>query len=297
MVRILITGSNGQLGSEFKALAPEYPRYGFIFTDVEELDITDETRVKAFFEAEEPDVVINCAAYTAVDRAEDEPELAWRLNRDAVAGLTRACDLYDNYLVHISTDYVFDGKNTRPYREDDIPAPNSVYGLSKLEGEEAMQSCLQRGMIIRTSWLYSTYGHNFVKTILRKCEAGDSLNVVSDQTGTPTYARDLARTVLDILPAAMANHKLEVFHYANEGQCSWYDFAVEISRIAGLPCDIKPIDTAGFPTKALRPAYSVMDTSLIRQRFGIRIPHWKESLIECIKLLPPEHQNTKAHEK
>jgi dTDP-4-dehydrorhamnose reductase len=286
MVRILITGSNGQLGSEFRAIAIEYPHFAFLFTDVDELDITDEKKVREFFEQEEPDVVINCAAYTAVDKAEDEPVFAWRVNRDAVANLTRSCDLYDNFLVHISTDYVFDGANSRPYREDDIPAPRSVYGLSKLEGEEAMQSCLQRGLIIRTSWLYSSFGSNFVKTILKKCAEGGELKVVSDQIGSPTYARDLARCILDILPAALSNERLEIFHYANQGQCSWYDFALEIARINGIPCTINATDTEGYPTKAPRPAYSVLDTSLLRERFGICIPHWSESLTEFMKLLP-----------
>ncbi len=285
MLHILVTGSKGQLGSEIHALAPEYPHFSFVFTDVEELDITDERMVREFFEREEPDVVINCAAYTAVDRAEEEPEMAWRINRDAVAALTRTCDLFDNYLVHVSTDYVFDGKNTRPYLESDIPAPESIYGLSKLEGEEAMQSCLQHGMIIRTSWLYSSYGNNFVKTILRKCAAREPLRVVSDQVGKPTYARDLARTILDILPAALSMPKLEIFHYANEGQCSWHEFAAEIARIAGLECGIQPVDTAGYPVKAARPAYSVLDTRRITERFGITIPAWQDSLNDCIKLL------------
>jgi dTDP-4-dehydrorhamnose reductase len=285
MLHILVTGSKGQLGSEIQALAPAYPYFSFIFTDVDELDITDERKIREFFEHEEPDVVINCAAYTAVDRAEEEPELAWRINRDAVAALTRTCDHFQNYLVHISTDYVFDGKNSRPYLESDIPAPESVYGLSKLEGEEAMQSCLQSGMIIRTSWLYSSFGSNFVKTILRKCAAREPLRVVSDQVGKPTYARDLARTILEILPSAMSMPKLEIYHYANEGFCSWHDFAAEIARIAGLDCGIQPVDTSGYPVKAPRPAYSVLDTSKIRASFGITIPEWQESLKDCIKLL------------
>jgi dTDP-4-dehydrorhamnose reductase len=283
MLNILVTGGNGQLGSEFKIIAKDFAMYHFLFTDIDELDITDSEKVEKFFNLNRPDVIINCAGYTAVDRAEDEPEKAMWLNRDAVANLARACDLYNCYFVHISTDFVFDGEKTEPYREDDIPCPVSVYGLSKLDGEEAMLAYLQKGMIIRTSWLYSSFGHNFVKTILNRCREKGELNVVNDQVGTPTYARDLARAILGILTSAMISQQFEIYHYSNEGACSWYEFAKEIVALAGLPCKIKPVITDAYPLKAKRPAYSVLDKSLIRQTFGIIIPEWKESLRECLE--------------
>jgi dTDP-4-dehydrorhamnose reductase len=282
MVNILVTGSNGQLGSEIRAIAADFPHYSFLFTDIEELDITDPDQVRKFVAHLGPDVIINCAAYTAVDRAEEEPEKAMWINRDAVSNLAGACDRNDCYLVHISTDFVFDGENTKPYTEEDIPCPTSVYGLSKLDGEEAMMACLQKGMIIRTSWLYSSFGSNFVKTIINKCKELGELNVVNDQVGSPTYARDLARTILSILPAAMSSQQLEIFHYSNTGSCTWYDFAKEIAGLAGLPCQINPVKTGIYPAKARRPAYSVLDNSLIRERFGIAMPGWKESLGECL---------------
>jgi dTDP-4-dehydrorhamnose reductase len=282
VVHILITGCNGQLGSEFKAIAKNFPLFSFTFTDFDELDITDNNQVDTFIHEIEPDVIINCAGYTAVDKAEDEPEQAMWLNRDGVANLTRACDKYDCYLVHISTDYIFDGKNSRPYREDDIPSPVSVYGLSKLAGEEAMMSCLQKGLIIRTSWLYSSFGNNFVKTILKRCAEKGELSMVSDQFGTPTYARDLAKAILDLLPAAMNSPRFEILNYSNEGKCSWFDFAREVFAIAGPPCRINPVNTDSYPAKAKRPAYSVLDKSLIRKQFGISIPKWQDSLRECL---------------
>jgi dTDP-4-dehydrorhamnose reductase len=283
MVNILVTGSNGQLGSEIRAIARDFPFFSFIFTDIEELDITDYDKVEKFTKVNEPDVIINCAGYTAVDKAEDEPEKALWLNRDAVANLCRACDLFNCYLVHISTDYIFDGENTQPYREDDIPCPVSVYGLSKLAGEEAIQSCLQKGLIIRTSWLYSSFGNNFVKTIIKKCQETAELNVVIDQVGTPTYARDLATAILTILPAVMPSQQLEVLHYSNEGSCNWYEFALEIALQAGLVCRINPIKTVAYPAKAKRPAYSILDKSLIKERFGIEIRDWQESLQDCLE--------------
>ncbi len=285
MVNILITGSKGQLGSEIKAIAGDFPHFNFLFTDIEELDITDSEQVRKFVADLEPDVIINCAAYTAVDRAEEEPEKAMWINRDAVSNLAGACDRNDCYLVHISTDFVFDGENTKPYTEDDIPCPTSVYGLSKLDGEEAMMACLQKGMIIRTSWLYSSFGNNFVKTIINKCRELGELNVVNDQVGTPTYARDLAVAILSILPAAMSSGQFGIFHYSSTGSCTWYEFAGEITRLAGLSCRINPVKTGVYPAKARRPAYSVLDSSLIRERFGITIPGWKESLRECLKVI------------
>jgi dTDP-4-dehydrorhamnose reductase len=290
VVRILLTGSNGQLGNEFRILAESYPLYDFIFTDIGELDISNKRQVEEFIRENEPDVIINCAAYTAVDKAEDEPEKAMWLNRDAVSNLAGACDLFDIYFIHISTDYVFNGKKNSPYREDDIPSPSSIYGLTKLAGEEAMMACLQKGMIIRTSWLYSSFGNNFVKTILKKGAELGELKVVSDQKGTPTYARDLARTILEILPAAMSSQQLDIFHYSNEGECNWYEFAGEIISQAGIHCRIHPVPTDQYPTKATRPAYSVFDKGKIRERFGISIPDWKDSLRECMEVMGAGHR-------
>jgi dTDP-4-dehydrorhamnose reductase len=285
MVNILITGCNGQLGSEFKVIAKDFPYFSFTFTDVEELDITDYKQVENYVTHHEPDVIINCAGYTAVDKAEDEPEKAMWLNRDAVANLARACDLYDCYLVHISTDYVFDGKNSRPYNEEDIPCPMTVYGLSKLAGEEALLSCLQKGMIIRTSWLYSSFGSNFVKTILRKSAELGTLNVVDDQVGCPTYARDLAAAILEIMPKALSMQQVEIYHYANEGECSWYEFAKAAVELAGIPCQVNPVTSDKYPQKAARPAYSVLDKTKMKDQTGITIPHWKESLRECLDVM------------
>jgi dTDP-4-dehydrorhamnose reductase len=285
MLNILITGSNGQLGSELKKLSAVYPFYNFIFTDIAELDITDEQEVELFFSETNIDVLVNCAGYTAVDRAEDEPDLAKLINYEAVANLVKVCKKYDTYLVHISTDYVFDGRNDRPYREDDKPNPASIYGKSKLAGEEAMMSCLEKGMLIRTSWLYSSFGSNFVKTILKKGAETGKLDVVDDQFGCPTYARDLAYAILEILPKALSIHAFEILHYANEGQCSWFEFAKAAIRIANIPCQVNPVSSAQYPQKAPRPVYSVLDVTKIKEKFGIKIPDWKDSLRECVKLL------------
>ncbi len=282
MIRILVTGGNGQLGNELKALAPEFAHFGMTFTDLPELDLTDENALHDYFDHHGFDVVINCAAYTAVDKAENDPVGAMKVNRDVVKSLVTMCNHYDSYLIHISTDYVFDGRSERPYREDDPTNPQSVYGHSKLAGEEAMMDCLNPGLIIRTSWLYSSYGNNFVKTIMKKAEEGNPLKVISDQYGNPTYARDLAKAILEILPGAMAQNDLNILHYSNEGICSWYEFAVSIVELAGIPCEINPISSTGYPLPAPRPAYSALDKSLIKSKFGISIPGWKESLKECI---------------
>jgi dTDP-4-dehydrorhamnose reductase len=283
MLNILITGSNGQLGSEIRKVSDSYPYYNFIFTDVGELDITDASRLEHFFSLQNIDVVINCAAYTAVDKAEQEPEAALLINRDAVINLVRACKKFDVYLLHISTDYVFDGKSNRPYREDDMTNPTSSYGRSKLAGENAMTSCLEKGMIIRTSWLYSTFGSNFVKTILKKGAESGKLNVVSDQVGCPTYARDMAAAILEILPKALSEYRFGIYHYANEGECSWYEFARTAVEMAGIPCQVNPLTSAEYPQLAPRPFYSVMDKTRIKKYFGITIPEWKESLKECVE--------------
>jgi len=285
MLNVLITGSNGQLGSEIRKKSVLFPYYNFILTDIEELDITIATQVELFFNENNIDVVINCAGYTAVDRAEDEPDLAKRINYEAVANLVRECKKYDIYLIHISTDYIFDGKEHRPYREDDRPNPVSSYGKSKLAGEEAMMSCLDKGMIIRTSWLYSSYGSNFVKTILKKGAEKGELDVVNDQLGSPTYARNLAATILGILPRALSTHRFDIYHYSNEGKCSWYEFAKAVIELANIPCKVNPVSSEEYPQKAPRPIYSVLDKTKIKEEFGITIPHWRESLRECVETL------------
>ena len=277
-----MTGGNGQLGSEFKTIGADYPHFDITFTDLPELDLTDENALHSYFEHHGFDVVINCAAYTAVDKAETEIEKAFSVNRDVVKSLVNICNQTDCYLVHISTDYVFDGKSGRPYREDDAPNPQSVYGRSKHAGEEAMADCLIPGLIVRTSWLYSSFGINFTKTILQKARERNELRVVSDQFGSPTYARDLANTLLTILPKAISEQNLHILHYSNEGICSWYEFAREIIAIAGLSCEVRPITTAEYPVAAARPAYSVLDTSLVRDRFGIEIPDWRDGLRRCL---------------
>lgn len=283
MLNILITGSNGQLGSEFKEASACYPFNHFIFTDIAELDITSTKQVDQFFKKNNIDIVINCAGYTAVDRAEEEPGIAKLLNYEAVANLLRVCKTYNIYLVHISTDYVFDGKSQRPYNENDQPNPLSTYGKSKLAGEEVMMASLEKGMIIRTSWLYSSFGNNFVKTILKHGAEKGKLNVVDDQVGCPTYARDLAATILKILPKALSEFPFDIYHYANEGQCSWHEFAKAAIELADISCQVNPVTSDQYPQKAPRPTYSVLDKTKIKKRFGIKIPEWRESLKECVE--------------
>jgi dTDP-4-dehydrorhamnose reductase len=285
MVNILVTGSNGQLGSEIREASSSYPYFHFFFTDIEELDITDPEEVQDLFRENNIDIVINCAAYTAVDKAEQEPEKAMHINRDAVANLCAACKAGEAYMIHISTDYVYDGLNSHPYLESDPVSPASSYGRSKLAGEDAMLSCLDKGMIIRTSWLYSTYGNNFVKTILKKGGEKGELNVVNDQHGCPTYARDLAMTILNIIPKAVSLQKIDIYHYSNEGQCTWYEFAREAVELAGISCKVLPVTSDKYPQLATRPQYSIMDKTKIKEQFRITVPHWKDSLADCIRKL------------
>jgi dTDP-4-dehydrorhamnose reductase len=285
MLDILITGCKGQLGNEFRVASTLYPYYNFIFTDLSELDITSADDVERFFSRNNIDITINCAAYTAVDKAEDEPRIAMTVNYEAVLNLVRACRKYDTYLVHISTDYVFDGKSRRPYLEDDKPNPVTSYGKSKLAGEEAVMACLVKGMIIRTSWLYSTFGSNFVKTILVKGAEKGRLDVVNDQFGSPTYARDLAVAILDILPKALSANQFDIYHYANEGECTWFEFAKAAVEFAKISCQVYPITSDKYPQKAPRPSYSVLDKRKIKSEFGIEIPNWRDSLKECVDIL------------
>lgn len=284
-MKILITGSNGQLGSELKDLAEGYPLYEFQYTDVNELNITDEASVNHFFALHSPDVVINCAAYTAVDKAETDEETAYLVNAVATGNLARASAESGAFMVHISTDYVFDGRNFCPYTENDKINPISVYGKSKAAGEAAVHQAKGKAAIIRTSWLYSAYGNNFIKTMIKYGKERDTLNVVFDQIGTPTYARDLAKAILDALPLAMAATEIEVYHYSNEGVASWYDFAIAIHHFANIKCKVNPIPTKDYPLPAERPFYSVLDKTKIRKKLAIEIPYWRDSVKKCIERL------------
>jgi dTDP-4-dehydrorhamnose reductase len=278
MKRVLITGSNGQLGSSIRHLAGRYPDFLFTFTDVEELNLTDIRAIRNFFKKTPFDYCINCAAYTAVDKAEDDRETARLINVGTVENLAKICHEYSTFLVHISTDYVFDGTHYRPYVETDTPAPRSFYGKTKLEGEDALIRNTNKGLIIRTSWLYSPFGNNFVKTMLRLGKERDELGVVVDQVGTPTRAGDLAQAILDILKKGKFKKGVQIYHYSNEGVISWYDFAQAIMREAGLLCRIKAIESKDFPAKAPRPFYSVLNKAKIKRDFGIEIPYWLDSL-------------------
>lgn len=287
-MKILVTGSNGQLGSEIKYLHKKSSQNEFTFIDVEELDLGDETAIKNYFQQNHFDLIINCAAYTNVDGAEDNEELARKINGKAPALIAQQCKDNHMRLIHISTDYVFDGDFNRPINENDSPCPQSVYGKTKLEGERHVLEILDNAYIIRTSWVYSSYGNNFVKTMLRLGKERDSLNVVCDQIGTPTYARDLAKAILTITDNLDTKDKPGIYHYSNEGVCSWYDFASEIMTLANLNCKVNPIPTSDFPTKAKRPGFSLMNKSKIKSTFVMDIPYWKKSLTLCIEQLTHE---------
>jgi dTDP-4-dehydrorhamnose reductase len=270
---LLITGKTGQLGLELAALFPDA-----ISTSSGELDITDERAVAAFVAKHSIDVIVNCAAYTAAaDGAEDERELAEKVNANGPSNLAKT----GAKIIHISTDYVFGGTNFKPYIETDEPNPCSIYGKTKLAGERAVLDNAQTAIIIRTSWLHSPHRHNFVKTMMQLGASNASLNVVSDRVGTPTYAFDLARAIFDIIPQIKLGQKT-VYHFSNEGVCSWYDFAVEIMSLCGLKCKVNPISSEEYPVKAKRPFYSVLSKAKIKRDFGIAIPHWRESLQKCL---------------
>jgi dTDP-4-dehydrorhamnose reductase len=281
--KILITGANGQLGKELNSISEAFPFFDFIFLGREDLAIHDTQAVKKTFNSKRPQYCINCAAYTAVDKAETEKELATQVNAEAVGVLAAVCREYNTRFVHISTDYVFDGTATDPYKVDAVTNPQSVYGASKLEGEKLAMQFNPESIIIRTSWVYSEFGKNFVKTMLRLMSEKESINVVNDQVGSPTYARDLAEAILQII--SMQQWQPGIYHFSNEGIISWFDFAVAIGEISGSKCKVNPIPTSGYPTPAKRPAYSVMDTTKIRDTFGINIKLWRKSLEECISRL------------
>ena len=284
MLNLLVTGAKGQLGSELQSLSNEY-NYNFYFTDRESLDITDISKVQNFIEENKINCIINAAAYTAVDKAEDDAENADTINHLAIKNLAKIAKEKSLKLIHISTDYVFDGKNYKPYTEDDATNPNGIYGVTKLAGEKAMQEINpQNSIIIRTSWVYSSFGANFVKTMLRLGKERDSLGVIFDQVGTPTYAKDLAEAILDILPK-VKNEKVEIYNYSNEGVLSWYDFAKEIMKMAKIECTVNPIETKEYPTPAKRPHFSLLNKSKVKEEFAIIIPYWKDSLDACLRKL------------
>ena len=283
MKNILITGANGQLGNEMRVLSAEYPEYSYFFTDVEELNICNEQAVMDYVEDHQIHVIVNCAAYTAVDKAEEDVELCTKLNADAVGYLAKAAEAFGAEFIQISTDYVFDGTAHIPYQETEPTCPNSVYGSTKLAGEQNALTLCTRSMVIRTAWLYSTFGNNFVKTMIRLGRERDSLGVIFDQVGTPTYARDLARAIFAAIRQGVTPG---IYHFSNEGVCSWYDFTKAIHRLAGITtCQVKPLHTSEYPTKAKRPHYSVLDKTKIKNTYGIEVPYWMESLGECIKAL------------
>ncbi|GAB4286732.1 MAG: dTDP-4-dehydrorhamnose reductase [Marinilabiliales bacterium] len=280
MVNILITGAKGQLGSEIKEISANY-NFNFDFTDVEELDITEINKLNAYIKNKSFHYIINCAAYTAVDKAETEPEKANLINKTAVKNLVDVCLNNKIRLIHISTDYVFDGKNYKPYKENDPVSPQSVYGKTKLAGENAIIGSSIEYMILRTSWLYSRFGHNFVKTMLRLGKERDNISVVADQVGSPTNAADLAKAILNIIKAVdteLNDFKTGVYHYSNYGACSWYDFAKFIHKLGGIKCNIKPVSSEEYQVPAKRPYYSVLDKSKIVNTYNIEIPFWFESL-------------------
>ena len=281
---ILVTGSNGQLGSEIKELSSNY-NYNFFFTTRDDIDITSKDSIKEFCQTNSINVIINCAAYTAVDKAQSDIENADLVNRKAVKKLSIVAKELNIKLIHISTDYVFDGKNFKPYVEEFQTNPQSVYGKTKLDGENEIRDINPlNSIIIRTSWVYSYYGNNFVKTMLRLGKEKEELGVIFDQVGTPTYAKDLAITILDIVPQ-IENHKVEIYNYSNEGVLSWYDFAKEIMKMAKLNCKINPIETYQYPTPAKRPHFSLLNKNKIKSTFNIEIPYWKDGLDDCLRRL------------
>lgn len=278
MSNVLVTGSKGQLGSEIRAIASQYPTYNFLFTDVDELDLSDFKAVEDFFEKNNIISCINCAAYTAVDKAEDDRELALLINATAVENLAKVCNTHNSLLIHISTDYVFSGNHFKPYEEKDPVAPNSYYGLSKLKGEEAVLGNCNKAVIIRTSWLYSIYGNNFVSTMIRLGKERDELGVVVDQIGTPTHAADLAAAIMTIVQKNNSDNISELYHYSNEGVISWYDFAKAIMENMNLDCNVSAIESKDFPAKAARPFYSVLNKAKIKHDFQVEVPYWLDSL-------------------
>lgn len=286
MKTVLVTGANGQLGNSIRLLAENHPGYNFLFMDVDTLDITNPAAVRGMIKDNQVDFVLNCAAYTAVEKAEEDEALCRRINAFAVGVLGKAAHEAGAKMIHVSTDYVFSGTSYRPYVETDVTCPVSAYGRTKLAGEEILQEVCPDAVIIRTAWLYSEFGSNFVKTVLRLGKERDQLGFVFDQIGTPTYAGDLAAAILAVVTADERNAFVPgIYHFSNEGVCSWYDFTVKILQIAGIDCHVLPIETKDYPTKAVRPPYSVLNKKKIKTTYGITIPHWEESLRLCMEKL------------
>lgn len=282
-MRILVTGSNGQLGSEIVALQPQETHHQWFNLDINELDITDKNAVEQFVVNNKIDGIINCAAYTNVDKAEEDVALCYKVNRDAPQYLAQAIEKVGGFIIHISTDYVFDGTNNIPYTEQDKPNPVTIYGKSKIEGEQYVCESCKQHIIIRTAWVYSSYGKNFVKTMIKLGEEKPSLGVIFDQIGSPTYARDLAKAIITIVNQGI---KPGIYNFSNEGVISWYDFTKHIHQLANITsCKVAPIHTADYPTLAQRPHFSVLDKTKIKNTYNIEIPYWRDSLEECIQLL------------
>lgn len=282
---ILVTGKNGQLGQSLQKIAAEFPEFDFLFVGRDELDLASKQSIEAFFENHAPfAAIINAAAYTAVDKAESEQALANQVNQLAVQQLANIAKKQHAFLVHVSTDYVFDGQGYRPYLETDATAPQNQYGLTKLKGEQAMQASGCHGAIVRTSWVYSEFGNNFVKNMLKLGQERDGLNVIFDQIGSPTYATDLARALVLLLKSPH-QQGVELYHYSNEGACSWYDFAKAIFELSGVNCAVNPIETKDYPTPASRPHYSLMNKAKIKQTLGMEVPYWREALKQCMDML------------
>ncbi|MEP7143727.1 MAG: dTDP-4-dehydrorhamnose reductase [Ferruginibacter sp.] len=291
--KIFVVGSKGQLGNEMQVIASAYDAYNFLYADIEDLDIGDVEAVKEYFALHAIDYCVNCAAYTAVDKAETEKEKAYLINAEAVGNLSQVCAAYNIIFIHISTDYVFDGTAINPYKEDDTPNPVNLYGASKLKGETLALQNNPHSIIIRTSWVYSSFGNNFVKSMLRLMNERDAINVVSDQQGCPTYAADLAAAIMHIIGqlqqrTVILNDPLpasRIFNYSNAGVINWHQFAMAIGDLSGSKCKVNPILTSQYPTPAKRPQYSVMDTDKIQRTFNLHIPEWKDSLEKCLKIL------------
>lgn len=284
-MNILVTGSNGQLGNEIRKLADQHGAYKFFFTDVAELDITNPDAIETFVNENQINCIINAAAYTAVDKAEEQADLANLINGEAVGNLAIAAKAADALLVHVSTDYVFDGTAHQPINESTTPNPLSAYAVSKFLGEQELLENAGRGVVIRTSWLYSEFGNNFVKSMIKYGRERDQLNVVYDQVGTPTYAADLAALILNLIPEWNKLKKPEIFHFSNEGVASWYDFTLAIHEFAKVDCRVNAIETKDYPLPAKRPYYSLMAKDKIKKAYGLHLPHWRESLKKCVDII------------
>ncbi|MFK5947659.1 MAG: dTDP-4-dehydrorhamnose reductase [Methylococcales bacterium] len=284
---ILVTGQNGQLGQSLQSLVKKNSQYQFTFTGRDQLDLSNSESITSYFSQHKFDLIINCAAYTAVDKAEEQQQLAEAINYLAVKQLAEIAKKNNSILLHISTDYIFDGTNYKPYIEDDAINPQNIYGSTKLKGEQAIQAIDSDAIIIRTSWVYSEYGYNFVKTMLKLGKEKDELNVIFDQIGVPTYATDLASCILTIVDSLNSSRQIgvSVYHYSNEGVCSWYDFAKAIFEYTNTACKVSPIETKDYPTPAKRPLYSVLNKAKIKQKYQLNIPYWKDSLQACLNKL------------